>query len=157
MRSVKANRKLYRFVAQIGFLAAILDLISHGSSAAQFVVRFFDPPAGLANVSVPVKVQAILVLGLLAALCHLILWALTEIILGSDFGAGGDALPQGSVAVVQSFTITVPLLLLPPLYAGLTHTQIVLRGHMLAAGFVLVFAAVGHLLLYGSKAFHFED
>ncbi len=51
--------------------------------------------------------------------------------------------------------MTVPLVLIPPLFQRLAHIQVILPRHWLAGGTVLVVAALAHLFLYGAKPINF--
>jgi hypothetical protein len=95
--------------------------------------------------------QAIIFLGLTAAAIHGVLWVLVQRYLGWKFSEGAGSLPQGWSAITLSATMTLPLVLLPPLYARFTHSAVVLSGHLPASLCVVFFAGVGHLFLYGSK------
>ncbi len=118
-----------------------------------FVIHLMEPQVGLPSLFGLARVQAVLVIGLAAAAAHGILWTKIEGISGWDHGSGGgESLPEGWSAVVQSATITIPLAAFPPLYGYLFHEPIVPRGHALASCCMIAAAAVGHLVLYGVKS-----
>jgi hypothetical protein len=98
------------------------------------------------------RLEAILFIGLAAAAAHGLLWALAEKLFGWNFGGGGgSSLPHGWSAAILSVTMTVPLVAFPLAYERLAHTPMVLPGHWLAGCFIVVFAALGHIFLYGTK------
>jgi hypothetical protein len=147
--------------ARINLWASIFTIIGTVVTSAIFLLSLLKPPSGIPNsldLSGLPRVQAILFIGLAAAAAHGLLWSLAESIFGWHFKAGGASLPQGGSAVVLSATMTVPLLYLPPLYARITHTRLVPARHLLAACLVVVFAAIGHIIIYGVKvgALHFS-
>jgi hypothetical protein len=135
------------------------SIIAFAVSAASFLRSLLDPPGGSANILPLVglqKVQTILFLGLAAAAAHGVLWAIAQQVFRWKFGAGGGtSLPEGRSAVVLSATMTIPLVLLPSLYTRLTHQSLLVADHKLAAWFVVFFAAIGHIFLYGAKALKF--
>lgn len=99
--------------------------------------------------------QAVLFIGLAVAAAHGLLWTLVERVFGWRFGAGGgSSLPKGWAAVLLSATMTVPLIVLPALYGRLADTTILPPSHWVAGGCIVIFSAVGHVLIYGAKAFH---
>jgi hypothetical protein len=100
------------------------------------------------------RMQAILWIAVAVALGHAILWALAERLFGWNFGEG-TSLPQGFSAVILSLTMTVPLIVVPPLYEHLFHTSIISPRHWLGGALIVLFSAFGHLILYGSKTVQF--
>jgi hypothetical protein len=143
-----SNAQLNRW----GSLCSIFAVLVMGF---QFLAGLLKSPQGLPSLSGWPRLQAVLFLGMAAAAIHGVLWALIERGFHWKFGGGGTSLPQGWSAVVLSATMTVPLVLLPPLYSRVTHIQMVLPGHVLAACLVVISAAVGHLFLYGAKSLRF--
>jgi hypothetical protein len=141
----------------INRVASICTIIWFAATVAKFLFKLLEPLPGLPNLMGLPKLQTILLIGFVAAAAHAVLWSSAErFIFHSKIGAGGgDSLPQGWSAAVLSLTMTIPLVLLPPLYERLSHTQIVLPRHLYAACFVVVFAAIGHIFLYGAKVVHF--
>ncbi len=139
--------------ALINLWGSIFSIVGTVVPFAIFLLSLLKPPSGMPNLldlsGLP-RLQAILFIGLAAAAAHGLLWSLAESIFGWQFkGGGGASLPQGPSAVVLSATMTVPLLWLPPLYARMTHTRLVPAQHLLAACLVVLFAALGHLIIYG--------
>jgi serine/threonine protein kinase len=100
------------------------------------------------------RMQAILWIAVAVALAHGVLWALAERLFGWNFGEG-TSLPQGFSAVILSLTMTVPLIVVPPLYEHLFHTSIISPRHWLGGALIVVFSAFGHLILYGSETLQF--
>jgi len=110
----------------------------------------FQMPSG------PTRLYTILFLGSLGAVAFGVLWSLTERKFHWRFGAGGcDSLPQGWAAVALSATMTVPLILIPPLFQRLANVQVTRPRHFLAGAVVVILAALAHLFLYGSKLLGF--
>jgi len=142
----------------INRVAAICGIIWFAATVAQFLFKLLAPLPGLPNLTGLPKLQTILFIGFVAAAGHAVLWSSAErFMFHTKFGAGGgDSLPEGWSAVVLSLTMTIPLVLLPPLYERVSHSQIVLPRHLYAACFVVVFAAIGHIFLYGAKLIHFR-
>jgi hypothetical protein len=141
-------------------LLALADRIDQTKRDARMLERFDEPirestlesSRGLRGSQ---RMQAIFMIGILAAIAHAVLWALSERLFGWNFGGGGASLPQGLSAVVLSLTMTIPLIVVPALYERLFHTGIVCPGHWLGGALILVFSAFGHLILYGSKTVQF--
>jgi hypothetical protein len=81
-----------------------------------------------------------------------ILWSVANRIFGWDFGEGaGPDLPQGWEAVVLSLCTTLPLTIVPGAFEFITRKQIVLPSHYRASALMIVAAAIGHVLLYGTR------
>jgi len=89
-------------------------------------------------------------LGLFAAGLYGVFWRIIELIFGWQFGSGIGGLPKGFQAVALSLATTLPLLILPPVFQLATSKQLVLPMHYPASAAMIITAAVGHLLLYGS-------
>lgn len=143
--------------SQVGRLGLGCGIISLILSGREFLVQLFEPPVGLLGISGLPRLQLVIFLGITAAAFHGVLWILTEKAFGWRFGEGeGESQPQGWPAIALSVTMTIPLVLLPPLYARITRTAVVLPGHSVASWFVVVVAAAGHLFLYGSKALNWQ-
>src|ERR1700730_15371224 len=96
--------------------------------------------------------------GLGAATLHGVLWTRIETTFGSEFGSGGGAtLPTGRDAAILSVTITVPLLIDPPLahfsmraFIDPNSYYILIPQLHYVAFLPVVAAFVGrHFLLYG--------
>jgi DNA-binding winged helix-turn-helix (wHTH) protein len=100
------------------------------------------------------RLQPILWIAIAVAMAHSVLWALAERLFGWNFREG-ILLPQGFSAVVLSLTMTVPLIFGPPLYEHLFRTRIIFSRHWLGGALIVVFSALGHLILYGSKTIQF--
>ncbi len=100
------------------------------------------------------RVQSILLIGLIAVAMHALLAeGGQKILLHMNYHAGaGRSLPQGRDAVLLSMSMTVPLVLAPMAYSGIFHVQVVQSNHYFSSAFVVVGASVGHLVLYGIKA-----
>ena len=95
---------------------------------------------------------AILFIGLVAAIIHGVLWHFTETEFGWNFGGGGgSSMPAGYQAVILSLTLTVPLVILPPIYQLIFGKQILLERHYLASMAIIIGAAIGHLIMYGTN------
>jgi hypothetical protein len=95
----------------------------------------------------------VLELGLMMSVFHAILWSIAEKVSHWRFGAGGKGiLPRGAQAVVLSTTVTVPLLVLPPVYERFTGTVLISADHYFWGWPVsAVGCALGHLLIYGTR------
>ncbi len=142
--------------ATLNIVGSVCSIVAFGFSGINWILWILKPSQGLTPLSSQDRLLTILFLGLAAAAAHGILWALSERVFHWHFGAGGGtSLPQGWSAVLLSATMTVPLVLLPPLYAWLTHGGFVPRGHLLASCFVVVCAAIAHIILYGAKPIRF--
>jgi hypothetical protein len=128
------------------------------STIGWFLRILRPPPGGFALPGMPPiqRLQVILFLGVAAAAFHGILWLLSERLFHWKFHAGGGALPQGWSAVALSLTMTIPLVVVPPLYSRMAHVTIVQLGHPVAACFVIIVAAVGHVFLYGANLIEFK-
>lgn len=133
--------------------SSIVGVLLSVAAIIPWVIGLMKPHIEFPSLSGLPRLQAILFIGLASALAHGILWTLLDRIFHWNFQAGGHgALPEGWSAIAQSATVTLPLILLPPLYAQLLHVQIVPAGHALASCTIVVCAALGHLVLYGSQA-----
>jgi hypothetical protein len=105
----------------------------------------------------PGRLPIILVIGLLAAAGHGVLWSASEWALGWHFEGGGfRSLPSGWSAIVLSLTQTAPLVALPLVYQKLSGFPIVPLRHLVAGGCAVAAAAVGNLLMYGTGARAFK-
>lgn len=127
-------------------------------SGAEFLWRVLQPPASLPPLSTTgvQRLQAILLIGLIAAAAHGILWSLAERLRGWDFRAGGgSSLPHGWSSVTLSATMTVPLVVVPPIYSRIFNVQMAPPRHLFAGGVIIGCAAAAHLFLYGSKRIGF--
>ncbi len=102
----------------------------------------------------PGRLQAILWIAIAVAMAHSVLWALAERLFGWNFREG-ILLPQGFSAVVLSLTMTAPLIFGPPLYEHLFRTRVIVSRHWVGGALIMVFSALGHLILYGSKTIQF--
>jgi hypothetical protein len=91
-----------------------------------------------------------IVLGLFAAAAYGVFWRIIELIFGWQFGSGIGGLPKGLQAVALSLATTLPLLILPPAFQWLTSKQLVPPMHYPASFAMIIGAAAGHLLLYGT-------
>jgi hypothetical protein len=128
-------------ICAIGALLAGIDFFQRRANASSGTDRLY----------------ALLIIGLIAAGIHGVLWTYAEKYFGLHSGAGGHTtLPRGWEAVVLALTMTLPLMFVPPLYGFVTTSQIVSPGHYTAAFAVVITAAFGHLLLYGTKALPFQ-
>jgi hypothetical protein len=99
------------------------------------------------------RVLTALVLGGAAAVAYGLLWSTANRIFGWHYGDGGSTptLPKGWAAVVLSLSTTLPLALLPPLYEFFSKREILLPLHYDASVIMIISAAFGHLLLYGTE------
>lgn len=132
----------------LGIIAAVLAI----AEGIWFVVHLMAPQVGMPSLAGSAKLQAVLVVGIVAATAHGLLWTAIEPLAGWHHHAGGsDTLPEGWSAVVQSMTITVPLAVLPIFYPLVFKTRLVQGGHVFASLCMIVGAMIGHLILYGVK------
>ena len=144
------------FAAHVNLWGSICTIVVFVFGGREFVLNLMAPSAGSLLTGTP-RLFTILFLGLLAAVCHGVAWSLAELWFGWSFGAGGgDALPEGASAVVLSLTMTLSLVLVPPVYQKLAETSVVLPRHYFAAVAVIVLSAFGHLVMYGSRAIGFS-
>ena len=144
--------------SQINWWGSVCSIVVTAVAGVKWLAAILQPPSSgvpLHNLASLQRLQTILFLGLAAAALHGVLWLLAERAFRWNFDAGAESLPHGWSAVALSLTMTIPLVLLPPLYARFTYIQVVPPGHWVAALFVLLFAAVGHVFLYGAKAINF--
>jgi hypothetical protein len=102
-------------------------------------------PTGFARLS------AVLILGVFAAIAYGILWQIFEKLFGWKYGAGGHGrLPQGWAAVALSFSVTLPLVLIPLPYQAKTGILLLdPPAHWKGSIFIIIFGIAAHLLLYG--------
>src|ERR1700674_5459421 len=67
------------------------------------------------------RLATVLILGVCTAIAYGVLWQAFENIFGWKYGAGGHGrLPQGWAAVALSFSVTLPLVLIPLPYQAAT-------------------------------------
>lgn len=136
-----------------GSVCSIVGFVATGWG---FLRSLFEASPGLLLPAGPTRLYTILFLGLMAAVCHGVLWSLVERVLSWSFGAGGgDSLPQGWAAAILSATMTIPLVMVPALYQRVSHNHVLLPRHFVAAIVIIVLAAFAHLWLYGAKAISF--
>jgi hypothetical protein len=123
-----------------------------------FIGKLMEPHLSMPGLSGIPRVQAILIIGVAAGAAHGILWTLVEKkILHRSYHEGSvNALPQGWSAILLSATMTIPLVLLPPLYGSLIGIRVVQSGQVIASCAVIAGAAIGHLLLYGVEVIDFS-
>ncbi len=130
----------------IGLVGSIASIIALG----YLIADRGHPNARLTRFSI------LLPLGVLAALVHAALWAITERVFSWKFGAGGSGLlPHGWSAVALSLTVTIPLILIPPAYQAVARQKVTLPNHWVAALFVLPLCALAHVLMYGFPSIGF--
>jgi hypothetical protein len=115
-------------------------------------------PAVPSSISGFLRLQTVLFIGVVAAGAHGVCWIGATKYFG--LGLGDVSLPRVWGAVILSLTMTLPLTLTPPLYqlvAAALGAGITIIGpyHYFASSAVLVAAALGHLLLYGTKVLPF--
>lgn len=138
---------------RVGSLLSIVGFVFTGSD---FLKRMSIPPYSLNFISDTHRLYVLLFLGLVAAIAHAVLWTLAEKTFDWQFGGGGGkVLPKGWQAVTLSITLTLPLVIVPPAYQLFTNDHIVLPHHFLAGGIMILTAACGHILLYGSRILNF--
>jgi hypothetical protein len=107
----------------------------------------------------------LLATGLGAAVLHGVLWTIVDINCRWYFGSGGGSrMPTGWEAVLLSVTVTVPLIVVPPISQLLMRLFLdpqsayfnIPARHYLAGIVVIACGAIGHLLLYGGPTFRFS-
>lgn len=99
------------------------------------------------------RLYAVLILGVVAAIGFGLLWTAFEKLFGWKFGGGGKRLlPQGWSAVALSLSLTLPLVILPLPYQRATGLLLIgsLRSHWEGAGVVVLAGVITHLLMYGT-------
>lgn len=133
-REAKPRASLFRRLLNV--------LAGEFKGEAQLPVVQITPPVASfqALTGSPGRVPAILRIAFAVAIAHAILWALAERLPGWNFREG-ILLPQGFSAVVLSLTMTVPLIVVPPLYERLFHIRIVSSRHWLGGALIMVFSA----------------
>jgi hypothetical protein len=92
--------------------------------------------------------------GVATSVVHAVLWRCAEAKFGWDFSAGGrDEPPTGWQAAVLSATITLPLVIIPPLFQLVSGYELFISiGAHFWAGFGMIVSGVlGHILLYGTR------
>jgi hypothetical protein len=109
-------------------------------------------------------VLGLLSCGLLAALLHGAAWSTAEKIFQWEFGGGdGVRMPTGWEAIVLSLSMTLPLMVAPiagqllfPFFfdSQLVHVTVP-RNHFIGSLAIIVLAAAGHVLLYGTPTLRF--
>lgn len=109
----------------------------------------------LRNIQPLLRLQTVLLLGVAAAAAHGLLWVVTQRVYDWHFDAGSEQLPHGRSAVALSLTMTVPLVLLPPIYSGLTHIQLLPSRYLAASCLVIPCSVFGHIFLYGAGPLKF--
>lgn len=120
-------------------------------SVGSFVLSFSGRAPDIPSLSLLQQLNTALHLGILTAIAHGILWSVAELIMKSNFGAGGHGrLPQGSSAVILSLSLTLPLVAIPALYSFFMGLPILPHFHWAAAPFVVLLGAAAHLILYGT-------
>jgi len=127
------------------------------ASTVQWVARILQPPLNnspISSITSISRLQTIVLLGVAAAALYALLWILVCRSYNWTYKEG-ESLPQGWHAIVLSLTLTVPLVVLPPLYARLAHEPLIPQRYLPASLFVLVASAIGHLVLYGTDTRYF--
>jgi len=125
-------------------------------SADEFVERIVEPSAAFPLLSQQGRLNVAIHLALLTAVCYGLLWSFAERVFSWKYGAGGgDSLPQGVSAVVLSTTVTIPLVLVPPIYQRSVGTQFLGSGHFIAGAGVILAGVLAHCLIYGTEAVRF--
>ena len=136
-----------------GSICSIVGFVATGGT---LVRGLFEASPGLPLPGGPMRLFTILFLGLVAAVCHGVLWSLAERLFGWSFGAGGGtSLPAGPSAALLSVTMTLPLLVVPFAYQRLTGVEVLAPRHLAAGGAVVVASACAHVFLYGARAIRF--
>jgi len=98
------------------------------------------------------RILTALVLGGLAAAAYGILWSAANKWFNWSYGEGaGPELPQGWHAAVLSLCTTLPLTILPPAFEFIAKKHIVLPLHYRGSAFMILTAAIAHVLLYGTR------
>jgi hypothetical protein len=127
-----------------------ISLVGSIASIIALMVYTADRYTGLSDIPRLTRFSVLLQLGVLTALSHGALWAITERIFAWKFGAGGSGpLPHGWSAVALSLTITIPLIVIPPAYQAVARQNVVLPNHWIAALWVLPLGALAGLVIYG--------
>lgn len=97
------------------------------------------------------RLNAVLILGVFTAIAFGVMWQAFEKIFGWKYGAGGHGrLPRGWSAVALSLSMTLPLVLIPPLYQA--ETGLVLldpSSHWKGSISIILLSVVANILLYG--------
>jgi hypothetical protein len=131
---------------------SICSIVAFVSTGFGFLRQMLPPAPSAPQFGGSDRLLTILLLGLMAAVAHGILWSLVERFCGWTFGAGGHGkLPEGWPAVVLSATMTIPLIVVPMAYQAFIRVPLVPPRHIAASAAILVTGALGHLLMYGSK------
>jgi hypothetical protein len=95
--------------------------------------------------------NVVLILGVFTAIAFGVFWQALEKIFGWKYGAGGHGrLPRGWSAVALSISMTLPLVIIPPLYQYWTRLKLLdLPSHLKGSISVMLLGIVANLLLYG--------
>jgi hypothetical protein len=91
-------------------------------------------------------------IGLAGAGGYGVIWMLAEkLVLHTSYGPGVGGLPKGLEAVVLSFATTLPLTFFPPIAQAIFTVRLVYPWHFRASVAMIIAAALGHVILYGTK------
>jgi hypothetical protein len=136
----------------VNWWGSVCSIIALGYTGFDFLGKLSVPSPIHPDLAGLARVQTILFIGLAVAAIHGLLWRFADKLFGWHFGAGGGtSLPQGWAAALLSATMTIPLVIMPAAYGKLANATIVPAHHWLAGGCLVVFSAIGHVLVYGSQ------
>jgi hypothetical protein len=137
----------------LGRIETIVALLMFGISVTAYVLQQLSTQKSSNLIIGYDRIQTTLILAGFAMLAYGIFWSIVCKICGWNYGEGAKSeLPQGWEAVVLSFCTTLPLAILPSTFELITRKRLVLESHWRASAFMIVAAAVAHLLLYGTRA-----
>lgn len=139
-----SNRQLHRFViiivGVVGFISSILGIIEFIRTRADSVTPQYN------------SIHMLLWAGFATACLHGVCWRFIDSYFGWEFWGGGrGALPKGWQAISLSFSMTLPILIGPPLFAYIFGGIVLPPFHYAGATLAIIMAALGHFLLYGTK------
>lgn len=103
----------------------------------------------MTTMTLPDRLNVLLHLSIATAVCHGVCWVLAERVFDWHYGVGPRT-PKGWSAVILSFSLTLPAVIVPVLYQAFTGTMIVPSRHAYGAIFVLVGGASAYVILFGT-------
>jgi hypothetical protein len=129
------------------------SVLANLASVAGFAFYIADRTSSLPTVSGARALNVVLHLAVLSAIAYGVFWAIVELLFDWKYGAGGNqTVPFGWSAVVLSLCMTLPLAFVPLLYQKLSGVPLLLPSHWRAIFVVILLAAGGHLLIYGTES-----
>ena len=103
----------------------------------------------MTTMTLPERLNILLHISILTALCHGVCWVLTERMFDWKYGLGPRT-PKGWPAAILSLSLTVPAVIVPIVYQALTRKTVVSPNHIYGAILVLVGGAIAYVILFGT-------